>query len=55
MKTIKIYMENILKSKIKDFIFNSIMVKADIFWVKEQNKVYSKTKTTWKKYFTNSF
>ena len=40
MKTIKIRIENILKSKIKDFIFNSTMVKAVIFWVKEKNKVY---------------
>ena len=31
-----------LKSKIKDFIFNSTiaMVKTDIFWVKEKNIVY---------------
>ena len=29
-----------LKSKIKDFIFNSTKLKADIFWVKEKNKVY---------------
>ena len=34
MKTIKIKIENILKSKVWDFIFNSTMVKADIFWVK---------------------
>ena len=42
MKTIitKIEIKNILKSKIKDFIYNSEMVKADIFWVKEKNKVY---------------
>ena len=37
MKTIKLKYK---KSKIKDFIFNSTMVKADIFWVKEKNKVY---------------
>ena len=37
----KIEMKNIKKkSKIIDFIFNSTMVKADIFWVKEKNKVY---------------
>ena len=30
MKTIKIKTKNILKSKIKDFIFYSTMVKADI-------------------------
>ena len=28
------------KINIKDFIINSTMVKADIFWVKERNKVY---------------
>ena len=32
--------KNILKSKIKDFIFNSTKVKGDIFWVKEKNNVY---------------
>ena len=39
MKTIKLKL-NSLKSKNKDFIFNSTMVKADIFWVTEKNKVY---------------
>ena len=32
----KINIKNILKSKIKDFIFNSTMVEADIFWVKRK-------------------
>ena len=32
--------KNSLKSKMKDFIFNSTMVKADIFCVKEKNIVY---------------
>ena len=36
-----------LKSKIKDFSFNSIRVKADIFRVKEKNNVYKETKTTY--------
>ena len=36
MKTIKIKMKKILISKIKDFIYNSTMVKTDIFWVKEK-------------------
>ena len=40
MKTIKIKIKNGLKSKMKDFIFNSTMIKADMFWVKEKNKVY---------------
>ena len=40
MKTIKIKIKKSKKAKIKDFIFNSTMVKADIFWVKEENKVY---------------
>ena len=40
MKTIKFIIKNSLKSKIKDFIFNSTMVKANIFWVKEKHKVY---------------
>ena len=42
MKIIKIKIKNSLKSKskMKDFIFNSTMVKADIFWVKKKNKVY---------------
>ena len=40
MKTIKIEIKFILKSKIKDFMFSSTMVKADIFWVKEKNKDY---------------
>ena len=39
MKTTKIKIENIFKSKIKDFTFNSTMLKADILWVKEKNKV----------------
>ena len=39
MKKIKIEIKNSWKSKMKDFIFNSKMVKADIFWVKEENKV----------------
>ena len=29
--------KNILKSKIKDFMFYSTRVKADVFWVKETN------------------
>ena len=32
--------KNSLKSKMKDFISNKTMVKADIFWVKEKNIVY---------------
>ena len=41
MKNNEIKMKNTKKkSKIKDFIFNSKMVKADIFWVKEKSKVY---------------
>ena len=40
MKTIKIKIKNSLKSKNEDFIFNSTMVKADIFWVKVKNKIY---------------
>ena len=40
MKTIKIKNKNILKSKIKDLIFNRTMVKLDIFCVKVKNKVY---------------
>ena len=40
MKTIKIKIKEGLKSKTKDFIFNSTMVKADNFWVKEKNIVY---------------
>ena len=46
MKTIRMKIINILKSKIRDFIFNDSRVKADIFWVKERNKVYSQIKTT---------
>ena len=42
MKTIKIEIKKNFKSKIKDFIFNSTMVKADIFWVKEKNKFIKK-------------
>ena len=34
------------KPKIRDFIFNDSRVKADIFLVKERNKVYSQIKTT---------
>ena len=40
MKTIKIEIKKFLKSKVKDFIFNSTRVKADILWVKEENKDY---------------
>ena len=36
MKTIEIKIRNSLKSKMKDFIFNSTMMKADIFWIKEK-------------------
>ena len=39
MKKIKI-IKKIVKIENYDFIFNSTMVKADIFWVKEKNKVY---------------
>ena len=38
MKTIKVEIKNILKSKIEDFILNITMEKVDIFWVKEKNK-----------------
>ena len=41
MKTIKIKI-NYKKAKIEVFIFNSTMVKADIFLVKEKNKVINK-------------
>ena len=41
MKTIKNNIQKYKKSKIKDLILNSTaMVKADIFRVKEKNKVY---------------
>ena len=40
MKTIKIKIQKYKKSKIKDLVFNSTMVKAEIFWAKEKNKVY---------------
>ena len=50
MKTLKTKIRNILK----DFIFNSIMVKPDIVWVKEKNKVDKKTKTTYKKFIRKS-
>ena len=40
MKTIKIKIKNTKNREIKDYIFNNRMVKADIFWVKEKNKVY---------------
>ena len=40
MKTIKNRIKHIWKSKLKDFIFDSAMVKADIFWVKEKIKAY---------------
>ena len=33
----------------KDFIFNSTMVKADILWVKEKNKVIIKQRRHTKK------
>ena len=36
MKTIKIKIQKYKKAKIKDFIFISTMVKADIFRVKEK-------------------
>ena len=49
MKTLNMKKRNILKSKIKDFIFNSTRVKADIFWVKEKNEVYWETQTKYKK------
>ena len=39
-ETIKIEIKNSLKSQLKDFIFNITMVKADIFRVEEENKVY---------------
>ena len=55
MKTIKIKRKNILKPKIKDFIFNSIMVKADIIWVKEKNKVFFKNKDEVLTIFTKKF
>ena len=55
MKTIKIKIKS-LKSKMKDFIFNSTMqVKADIIWVKEKNKVFKWTKTTYEQILPNSF
>ena len=40
MKTIKNWNKKYKKSKIKDFILNGTMVKAEIFWVKEKIKVY---------------
>ena len=36
------YKKNILKSKIKDFTFNSTRVNADIFWVNEKIKFLKK-------------
>ena len=51
MKTIKIEIQNILMSQMKDFIFNSTMVKAEFFWVKEFiNKQRWHTKTFTKKF-----
>ena len=47
--------ENSLKSNMKNFIFNSTMVKADIFCVKEKNKVYKKNKDDIRNFFTNKF
>ena len=47
--------KNILKSKSKDFIFNSTRVKAYIFWVIEKNKVYKEAKTTYKFFLTKNF
>ena len=44
MKTIKMKIKKFLKSKVKDFIFNCSRVKADIFWVKEENKDYLQNK-----------
>ena len=40
MKTIKIKIQKYKKSKIKDLVLNSTVIKADIFGVKEKNKVY---------------
>ena len=40
MKTIKFKIQKYKKSKVKDLVFNSTMVKSDIFWVKMKNKVY---------------
>ena len=40
MKTIDNANKNSFKLKKKNFIFYSTIVKADIFWVKEKNKVY---------------
>ena len=43
MKTLKMEMKSILKSKIKDFIFNRTRVKAVIFWF-EKNEVLLRNK-----------
>ena len=55
MKTLNMKFKNILKSKSKDFIFNSTRVKAYIFWVIEKNKVYKEAKTTYKFFLTKNF
>ena len=47
MKTIKMKIESIIKSKIKDFIFNSTRVK-------QKNKFYLETKTTYEKILPQS-
>ena len=51
MKTIKNRIKNSLKSKMKDFIFNSTMVKADIFWVKEKIKFINKQRRHMKNFY----
>ena len=40
MKTIKTKIQKYKKSKIKDLVLNSAMVKAIIFWVEEKDKIY---------------
>ena len=58
MKTLKMKIRNILKSKIKDILFNCSRVKADILKeelkVKEKNKVYE-TQTKYEKILPNIF
>ena len=49
MKTMKIKIQKYKKSKIKDFIINSTMVKAEIFWVKDKKIVINKQRRHTKK------
>ena len=55
MKTIKVKIRNILKSNIKDFIFKSKMVKADIFELKRKIKFIKKQRRHTKNFYQNFF